>query len=147
MRNYLAFCLLQSKSIDNDDCKNFSFKQFKNLLYLFYHPTLQYTKTPNINDSIFLTLLLNILSSFFLYYFLFSLSLSVFLFSKVYTKINHSVIAKTTTTTKTSTSTTNNPHLTTQPQPPTTTQPKKKKPITAKYALPPQDQLTNKSQS
>ena len=53
--------------------------------------------------------------------------LSVFLFSKVYTKINHSVIAKTTTTTKTSTSTTNNPHITTQPQPPTTTPPKKKK--------------------
>ena len=73
--------------------------------------------------------------------------LSVFLFSKVYTKINHSVIAKTTTTTKTSTSTTNNPHITTQPQSPTTTKPKKEKPITARYALPPQDQLTNKSQS
>ena len=82
-----------------------------------------------------------------LLFFILSLSLSVFLFSKVYTKINHSVIAKTTTTTKTSTSTTNNPHITTQPQPPPTTQPKKKKPITAKYALPPQDQLTNKSQS
>ena len=64
-RNYMAFFLLQSKSIHNDNCKNFSFNQLKNLLYLFYHPTLQYTKTPNINDSIFLTLLLNILSLLF----------------------------------------------------------------------------------